>query len=169
MELAEIMTDARRIAEEAAQHHYAVATHEDAEINNGDSAVYQASQALLLAAIGAAYPELDAHRVYLVWVETMASVAHCAATVVRQVEDERWWNVFVTIKDDDEAERAEWIAQALKREPIRVASRYTGSRWTSAEVRATCEWLVSNGFAYVESYPAGTGVTRAYYWGRKAV
>ena len=73
------------LAEIARQHHYEVACHDDHSISAGDSETYKRSHALFIAAISAAYPELEPAAVYEVWADCMESAEHCAGIVRRDL------------------------------------------------------------------------------------
>lgn len=75
------LTPTQQLAEQVERTHYAVATSDDPNVSHGGWPVYQHSQGLFLAAIKAAYPDLDAEEVYDVWLDCMEPVAHCARVV----------------------------------------------------------------------------------------
>jgi hypothetical protein len=77
------LTPTQQLAERIRETHYAVCTSEDHNVSHGDGPVYTHSRHLFLAAIKAAYPDMDAEEIYAVWVDCMETVAYCAR-IVRQ-------------------------------------------------------------------------------------
>lgn len=72
---------ARDIAELARERHLTVASSNSLAIAASDSETYRRSQALLLAAIRAAYPDVNDHLVYNVWLDCLETISYCAEFV----------------------------------------------------------------------------------------
>lgn len=69
--------EALTIAEMAERMHFAVATSPNADVAGCWTPTYKASKRMFTTAIKAAYPHMDAERVYLLWVDCNETVAYC--------------------------------------------------------------------------------------------
>jgi hypothetical protein len=79
--LESLTTTAQELAESVREYHFAIATTDVDGISGGQGAPYRNSQALFLAAIKVAYPELSTDSVYQCWLDNFESVAYCAEYV----------------------------------------------------------------------------------------
>jgi hypothetical protein len=76
------------IAEVVARRHYLLATSEDNSLAGSWTSTYQNSQALLKAAIKAAYPHVDPEGVYNVWANILEDIASCVKA---------WWQDVIDV------------------------------------------------------------------------
>lgn len=74
-------------AEAAAQEHFTNATSVNPRIAAYDSPVYVASQTALKNAIKATYPDMDAERVYDVWVDCGESIYYCVEHLRKEARE----------------------------------------------------------------------------------
>lgn len=74
--------EAVMLAEQARVYYYAVATSDDRTIANGDSPTYRAAHRAFLAAIKAAWPHMDARRLFEHWLDSNESMSY----YIREIE-----------------------------------------------------------------------------------
>lgn len=84
---------------------FAVVTSENTDICVGDSKTYITAQSALLAAIAAAYPNVDTRRVYDVWLDCNESIAYCVRVIMRDITDNAEQSYIDAILAIDETKR----------------------------------------------------------------
>lgn len=92
-----VIADKSDFAEAMREIHFAVAFSNNSDISGGNA--YRVTKACFLAAIAISYPELDAERIYDIWVDCNETVAYCVTVYRTHNLDKARNTVIDTIMD----------------------------------------------------------------------